>query len=320
MPGYGMAGHIGFGIESTWGTGVAATEYFKILSETLTLSQDRFEKENVHGGLYEPDDVAGVQRIAGNMVLPAYPTALGYLLQGVTGINSVTAVGADMHATQLTPRTSDISSLHPHTPFSLEIARDVSTALRYTGLQVAQLEMSFAPNQIMQLTAELLGKSAAAIAETTPTFPTTPLDPFHWDTCSISVGGAGVNIFESLTVTINNQLEGRPALNATDTIARIKRSGPQQIRISGTLTFEDHAQYDHFVNQSAQALSINVTRPDSFSALIEIPRMIYTAHPLGMAGREYQVVQFEGRVSYSTADSRAFRATVTDTRSGFSGL
>lgn len=316
--GYGMAGHIGIGVETTWGTGVSATDFFKALSENLTLTKDRFEKENIVAGLYEPDDQSGVQRYQGDIVFAAYPTVLGYFLHGALGIESLnSAVGADMSAVEFTPRTSDANSLHPGVPFSMEIARDVGTSMRYDGVQINQLEMSIAPNQVMQITANVIAKNASAIAQSTPSFPTTPVDPFDYSTCSLSIDGGAVSIHEGVTITFNNQLEGKPALNATEQVARIKRTGPQQVRVSGSVVFEDHSEYDKFLNGSAQSVSIYLSRANSFSLLLEIAAMEYTAFPLGIQGREQQVVSFEGRGNYSTSLSRAIRATLTNVKSTY---
>ena len=48
MPsGYGFGGHIGFAKETTWGTGVAATDYVEALNESLCVrSRDSSSSDN----------------------------------------------------------------------------------------------------------------------------------------------------------------------------------------------------------------------------------------------------------------------------------
>ena len=55
--GIGIQGHVGIGLEATWGTAVAADNYMEILNESLASNFDRFITRNAHGAIYEPERV-----------------------------------------------------------------------------------------------------------------------------------------------------------------------------------------------------------------------------------------------------------------------
>lgn len=318
MSGYGFAGHIGVALESSGGTPVAASEYMEALSESLTATRDRYDTKNIVGRYAEPDDSAGIKRIGGDMALPMHPVGPGLLLYAATGVqsNSVVASGF-LHTHEFTMLTSDWDSSYPQPPLTVEMFRDVTSSQQYAGVNVGGLGLSLAPNQDLRLTATLIGTSEAGIAKTTPTFVNSPNEPFTFDTASISLGGAGSSIIEAIDVNIDHQLEGVPRLNNSNRIAVIRRNGPQMIRVSGTVSFEDITEYENFLNQTEQALLLNVTKADSFSMTVDLPRVVYTAFPLGMSGRDRQTVGFEGIARYHSGSASAIKISLTNTRSGY---
>lgn len=316
--GYGMLGHVGIGKETTWGTAVTATDYFESLNEGITAVPDRFETRNIVGGMYEPDDEAGVLRIAGDVTLPGHPVPLGHLLYGALGNNSGSVVVSGfLFENKFNVKASDTSSLHPLPSYTFEVFRDVGSAQQYDGVQFAALTMAVQPNQELRCTASIIGKGTQNIEATTPSFPGSPVGFFQFDTASISLNGTGVSIVEALSVAIDNQLEGIPALNASTEIARVKRTGPPTVRVSGTVVLEDIVEYQKLINQTEFPMVINMTKANSFTLMIEVPRLVYTGFPLGMAGRERQTVSFNATGRYHTGSAAAIEVTLTNTKSDY---
>ena len=311
--GQGAAGHIGLAKETTWGTAVAATDYFEAMSEDLNLAIDRFDFRNITGDNFDPDDAAGIRRIEGSMSFAANPETIGHFLNGALGISSVTSIANELAKTEFTQRTvaaGDISSVAPLPTYTFEIFRDVTSAQQYAGNLINTLELSIQPNQDLRVTAGVIGKSVLSIAKTTPTYPGSPVSAFFFDTASVSIGGIGVDLIEALTINIDNQLEGIAALNASSNIARVRRTGPPLIGVTGTIDFQSIGEYDKFVALTEQAISINLFKADSFSLLIELPRVIYTAFPLTIPGRERLTVAFEGKGRYHTGSLTSIKATL----------
>jgi len=288
------------------------------LSEGLTAVPDRFQVQSIIGNLYEPDDVAGVLRIGGDLTAAAHPVSIGHFLNGAFGNNSGSVVlSGFLFKNEFTARTSDTSSLHPLPAYTMEVFRDVGSSQQYDGAQVSQLALSVQPNQDLRMAASVIARNTRNIAKTTPTYPGSPVGFFTFDTCSVALGGVGVSIVEALTVTLNNQLEGIPALDATSTIARIKRTGPPQVRVSGTVALEDVVEYQKLINQTEFGLTMNITKANSFSLLIEVPRCVYTGFPLGMSGPQRQTISFAAAGRYHTGSSSAIKATLTTVKSDY---
>src|SRR3990172_4330140 len=228
----GAAGFLGVAKETTWGTGVTATDYVELLSEGMALAIDRFDIKNI-GAIYtEPDDMSGINRIAGDVSFPLFPEVALPFISGVLGNPVVTTVlSGFLHTNTYKTPTADYASGQPTMPLTFEVFRDVTSSFRYSGVVINTLQLEVAPNQEVRATAGVIGKGTSIIAKSAPTFVSSPVEPFAFDTCSLSIGGAGTALVESFTLNLDNQLDGIPALNATTDIAKIRRTGPQLVNI-----------------------------------------------------------------------------------------
>lgn len=314
--GFGAAGHIGWGLESSGGVAVAATDYVQGLSETLALTIDRFDIVNIAGRLAEPDDKDGVRRIAGDVVFAAAPEALGFFLFGSMGVDVVTEVlSGFLYQHDFTMRTGDFDNRFPQHPFTFEIFRDVDSAQQYDGVNMTSIAFNAVPNQDVRITTSMIGTNTRNIDETTPSFVNSPACPFAFDTASISIAGADSALLESFTLNIDSLLEGIPTLNNSEIIAKIRRTNFQQIRINADIGFEDIVEYQNFVNQTEQTFTVSFTRGDSFQLIFDIPRVIYTAFPLSIGGRDRQVVTIDGTARFDTGSNNAITVRLTNTTS-----
>lgn len=312
----GMIGHIGIGKETTWGIAVAATDYIEALNESIVGTIDRFETRNIIGGLHEPDDSAGVQHYEGAVVFPAHPENVGHALNGVLGVNSITQVlSGFLHTNDFTFKKTLGNSLHPLDPYTIEVYRpgatDISSAFQYAGVQFTSVELNLAPNQDLRVTANVIAKDQVPIVKTSPSFPSSPVAMLDFTTASLQLGAAAVARIEALTVTLDNQLEAIPTLNNSTVIARIRRSGAQMVRISGTVEFEDFTDYDAFKAQTEQRLVASVTRADSFALVVDVPRAVFSEYPVQIPGRERLTVDFAMIGRFHTGSANAVKVSLT---------
>jgi hypothetical protein len=315
--GYGFAGHIGIAKESSWGSGVAATDYVEALSEDLTLSMERFSHKSIIGTLAEPDDTAGLRRVEGNISFTAHPVSIGYFLKGALQTKSVSTVGSSLWRNDFftTATGGDFSSDVPLQPYTFEVFRDVTSSHQYTGCVIDALTLTFEPNNAVMCEASIIGRGSALIAKTAPVFPGSSSKPFTFDTVSLGIAGAGTVLVETLSVEINNNLEGIGALNQSLDIAKVRRNNHQMVNISGTMDFTNVTEYLNFVNQTEQRMTISVTKANSFAMVIDMPRVVYTAFPMGIPGKERVTVEFEGKAFYHAGSGTAIKVSLTTTQS-----
>jgi len=317
---YGMLGYIGVAKETTWGTPVTAGSFMEAMSENLSTALDRFDTRNIFNSLSEPDDAVGLQRNEGDIVIPANPEALGLLLSAGLGLVASTSVTATYWNHVFQTRINDVSSLNPLPAYTYEVFRDVTSAQQYAGGQVRQLVLASQPNQDLRVTATLLAKSVlnkARIAAASVLFPTTPGQPFTFDTCSIAIAGAATDRIEGFTLTINNQLEGVPALNNSTTLARVHRTGPVMINLQGTISFNDVSEFLDFMNQTERAFSISFSKANSFLCVMNLQRCVYQAFPLGQQGRGRNTVSFDAKARVPVGSASAIAVQLRNNTSAY---
>lgn len=316
--GMGAAGFLGLAKETSWGTAVGATDYVELLSESMALTIDRFEIKNIAAIYTEPDDMSGLRRIEGNIEFPAFPKPLGHCLRGVFGNpSSITSLGSSLYNNVFKTPTADFGTGQPVAPYTFEVFRDVTSSFQYAGVVMNTFQLSVQPNQELRCSVGVIGKSTSVVNKTSPTFVSSPVEPFSFDTCSISIAGAATALIESFTLNVDGQIQGVPALNATTAVAKIRRSGPQLVSISGMMDFADLTEYSNFLNQTEQAFVLNFTKANSFSLKISLPRVVYTAFPVAMGGRERVTVSFTGKARYHTGSATAVEFALTTTTSNF---
>ena len=315
MGAYGIKGHFGLGKEANWGAPVVAGDYVEILNEGITEPIERYDTVNVHASYEKPNDSAGLKRTSGPVTFAANPETLGFFLNMAMGVTSTSAIlSGSLHTHEFTPALTDASSLCPLPFYTLEVNRDISSSHQYTGAAITGLGFNIAPNQALQVTADFVAKDVAIIAATSPTYTTSPDGKFAFDTCSISIAGAATARIEALDINVANGLEGIPALNNSDVIARIGR-GEMAVALGGTIGFEDMAEYDSFRAQTEQNLTVSYTMASSFQLIFEIPSMIYDTFPINAGGRERITVGFTGMARRNVGSGHNMKVTLTTVQS-----
>ena len=318
MAGLGVLGFIGYCKESSGGVPVAATDYVEAFSENFQLNFDRFVKSNIRGSIVAPDDISGIKRIAGDITITGDPVQLGHWLNAACGVQSNTEVlSGVLFSHEFTLAETDWDDEFAQQPYTFEINRDISSSQQFSGCNVSGLQFNLTPNNVLQVTASIIGRSESNIAKTTPTFTSSPVTPFAFDTASISWGGVEHQLMESLTIAQNANLEGIASLRASKDIRAIRRGGPTEVTIAGAMAFENLTDYLAFANETERNLTVHLTRANSFALTIELPKTVITAYPVGLGGSERVVVDFEGQGRYSQADGYSVKYTLYNTTSGF---
>lgn len=239
---------------------------------------------------------------------------MGHFLLGVLGQNTVTSVGNGLFQNVFTPRQSDISSVVPLPSYTLEIFRAgtlVSSSFQYDGVQFGTLGMNITPNQDLRFTVGAIARAQTFIDNTSVSFPTSPVEPFIYDTTSVTLAGVANTKIENLTISIDNQLEGIPTLNNTQYVGKIRRTGPPLVRVSGTIDFQDLSEYNDFQAQTERQLIVSFFKAASFQMIIDVPRFVYTAVPVQAAGRGRITSDFTGMARYHTGSNTALEIKLT---------
>lgn len=315
--GLGMMGHVGWAKESSGGVAVAAATYIEALSEGFARTQDRLEVTNIGGRLSRPDTYRGANHVAGDLSFAVDPVTFGSFLQAAFGPGSLTTSGSLYTHSFKPPTDSAWDHRFACQPLTFEIFRDVGSSQQYAGMNLNTMNIMAAFNQELRAETSWIGIAESDIAKTSPTFISDPVDPFGFDTASISIAGAASAIVEGFTIGINNNLEGFGTLRNSRDAYKIRRTDFATPTLEMTIGFEDITDYLRFKNETEVAVVANFFRASSYSMAIDMPRVIYTAHPTGVSGRGRQTVQITGEVRYHTGSAAAMEVRLKTTTSSY---
>lgn len=239
MPGgYGRNSFIGWGEESTWGTGVAATKFAEIVSEAMNPIRIRTPRASVRGlddreaNFY--DEKFGGE---GSFVIGLNYAGLLRLMEHAFGDASGVTTGpvSSVYTHTFSPKDSLMTgkglSLHVNT----DVDNGGTPQIRYAGFKIGSLKWSFDPraNALLEVAGAAKDfSSIAAVAPTLPGFATYVAG--HQTVMEID---DVVRKFDSAEVTLDNGLDLDKRVMGSKNIDEPIR-GDNRRMVSGTITMD----------------------------------------------------------------------------------
>ncbi|MFC4768742.1 phage tail tube protein [Effusibacillus consociatus] len=324
MP-YGSLSHVGLGKETTWGTAVAATDYLKFVSESLTEEIEQVISEALDAKFDEGASFEGLHTISGDVSFDVYPNVLGHILRMAWGAPVTTqpdAVGnPTVYQHVFTPVQTNFSNVCALPPYTFEVHRDLENAFQYAGAVANSLMFSFGTDtKIMQAVMNVIAKKLALIAKTTPSFETT--NPFLWHQATVTINAAANSDVQTLEFGIENNMEGRATLDGTKEINRIWRNGKRSFPVNFTFDPKDLTEYNRFRNQNEVTAKIElvgalISGTYNYKLTIDIPKLRYTTFPINAGGAGAITAQVNGAAKYDATAAHAMKVTLINTKNTY---
>lgn len=320
---YGNNAHIGVSFQGSFGTSnVDSMHYFPIISESLTEGIPEVESEAVRGRLEAGDSYEGMHEYAGDIVFDGHPVLLGKMLKAWFGQSSGTLQDS-CYSHEFNPVTADFDNLAAVPPMTVEVYRDAGSGHLFSDMLCNQLVLEMAHGAIVKATASMVGANMVKATKSTPSY--LPGSDYTFDQASFSLQGSNNGAFDlmqTVTITLNNQLEATGTLNATKRPSRIKRSGFRTIEIAGTMLFEDDNESDHFLNSAQQRVVATLTGQEvssGYNASLEmdIPSFRYTEFPVNAGGPGLITSGFSAKAKYNAGSGTMATFTMVNTLSEY---
>ena len=323
--GYGQDSKIGLAFQTSWGTAADTSSLYNIpfISESVTPERPELIGQNNFGRFDEGIGEAGPQNVGGTIQGEAQSRALGVFLKALCGSATTTQVLLDVNTHKFTPMTADFDVNVTGIPMTYyKNVADGASAYFYKDLIGTALELSLSNGEFLMMNMTFTGGGVGMIASLAVTDDLS--ERFTWDVTSIQLGGAANTEFSDLTITIDEQASVRHTLRTSRDPSRVKRDDKRQVRVSGTLLYNDPGEYNsYFLANSYQALTINLKESAVEiqsgyydEVLIEIPRFKYLAYPIPLETGELQV-SFEGKADYHAGSGHSIAITVQNTQANY---
>jgi hypothetical protein len=325
MPGFGSNAQLSVNRQNSFGT--AATSWFKVpfATQDLNFAYAELTDDSIQGRFDEPDRVTGISGVSGNIVGNFDPLVIGHFIRGCFGINYTCVSGTAVQNWTFNPATTVFDGYGTLPPYSFQVDQGESAVTSSYLLQdcyVNNWEVSLAAGQYLRSTFGIIGPSANLITKSSaPDYAVVPR-PFMWSSTSVSIGATGFSRFQDFKVTFNNNIGTQDRIAGAKSHTYFFRDGFRQFgRLTATA---DMAQDDwlKMKNETEQRLVIFTRNNSSETMTIDIPRFVFTAHPLGVSGAGMVTVGLEGRGMFSTTSKTGVTVTLQNTfaSSGYYGL
>jgi len=315
MSGYGMCGHVMVNFQDSYGTSqTTSLQAVPVVNESLVLGIEQIVEQNMYGRLGESPYHEGAHGITGGVSLEAEPTAMGWFMKSVIGTVATTSdTGIQSHVFIPSLCGSEFDTRAATTPLTMEVYRDVGSAGVYYDCVGNQLSISIANGQLLSMDVDFIGAGFSRKAAATPSFPTGK--PFTWDQASVEISSQSVVDLEELTVTVNNNLEATHTLTNTKAPYRIKRTGPQQVELSGSMIFAAESYFQAFENQTEvpfKAHFVNNAAPHTFT--MDFPKIRFKTFEPQQADAGLIKASFTAQAIFDTGSNRACEFTLVNTQ------
>ena len=313
--GYGMCGHLMLDFQAAYGTSdVTSLIAVPIVSESINHTIEPLIEAGMYGRFAESPYHEGMHAVEGSVSIEAEPSAMGFFLKSVMGTVATTSgTGIQTHVFEPSVCGSEFSDRSAVQPLTMEIYRDVGSAFLYYDMLGNDFSINVANGELLTMETNFVGAGFSRQEGSTPTFPVGK--PFLWDQFSGSYNSQAITDLKDLTVTFNNNLEATHTLTGSKSPYRIKRSGQQQIEISGTFVFAAHSYQQAFEAQSEVPMTFNfanVAAPHEF--LMSLPKVRFKTFDVSMGGPGLVEASFTAGAVYDTTTSKTATFTLINTQ------
>lgn len=321
---YGQTTTLGIALQNSWGTpNVSSLHWLPFNSETLGLNIPALVSQANVGNFDEGEHNEGPRTIDGDVSFEAQSIPLGAMLAAFFG--SPTSTKADSAAVYdhvYIPASGDYDTTYSaQRPVTALANLDVGSAMQFSDLNAATLEMSINAGEFLTATVGFVGGHFQQRAKIAATLPTGRR--WTWDQTSVSLADSAFPEVTQMTFKMDQAIEPQHTLSGSSYPNRIKRTGFRTTEITGTLKFDDQRAYQDFLNQTEQELVVNLRGRTEVSSGYrdalkwQIPLARFTEFKPAPSGPGQIEVSFTSKGVYSQDSGCTARFTLTNTQTAY---
>lgn len=253
----------------------------------------------------------GKRSVKGGVTIEGYPTALAYALKSVLLASSVFSGG---YQHNFDVADADYNNNAATNMMTVEVNQDDDgNSQFFQDMNGQSFAMDINVGAAVVFNLGLLGTGQTKDTKTTAVFLTER--PFRWDQCSISWDGVADYGFESLNISIGNNLEARHTMVNTYSPQYIKRSDVVAIDISGQLTLQssgDSKFEDAFNAQTEHVFRLDMKNEQGNTIGFSIPNLRISAYQSNISGPGLIDASFSAEAFYNQGSESAILISVVN--------
>lgn len=316
---YGYNAYAGFGIESVYGTPVAGTKWFEIVSENIK-GDRKLKPAKTLGTLSLRRTHRAAMNVAGDIVLPFQWNGCERWFSEAMGASSNTTTGGNPYT-----HTMALKAAMP-VGLTILVNRDAgniggSSMFQYDGCHINKLKLSAeGKDEPLMITASVIGSEVASVAVQAATFPTwDPADFGQLVTANYDHGGspAGFQILK-FSLEIDNHLE--PKFYLTDYRSQgVHRIDRRSVTFEAEVEFKELTFYTDFITGGEQDYQFEWRKNSGVSTVnvltISIPKAFLEEGEPDTSGPGPYRLTLKGTCEMSAADNDELGVVIKNTTS-----
>lgn len=301
--GFGHALRFGVGEESTYGTAVAVTDFFDVVSENFQASHNPVESGGVDTiGVKSANVAAGSVGFTGDAVIEARYTGMEKLFKHAMGGYAYTA-GTGTHAFTIAAALPTGLTIEAYRDTSAFLTPDANKSLLYAGGKINSLTLDASLDAFLRLTCGFVAQTETRTAKTvTQTVGTGNLIVFTQGVLTYESAPVANNVIKvaNFTLSLNNNLDTNKRRLGSRYILEPVRSGKISVSGSFSCDFISYTHYNDFLAATSKQITLvftgGVVGAFTEKMTITVPLGKVTSNPVSTnsPGQYIQEVSFKG--------------------------
>jgi len=252
-----ISAQLGVKAESTYGTYVAPTSFFPLISESVKFDIQRIESKAIRANRLTMDSgdwAAGQKTGSGQVNLELYDRTSALLF--VHALGAVATTGAGPYTHTITPGNLLGKSL------TMQVGRPSTDGtvrvFSYLGTKIKGWTLTAKSGDLVKMTLDVLARDEDTAQTLASASYTSGLKPFVFTGAAVSVGGSSLSNCREFTLQGTNGLADRRVVNSALMLEPV--DGDQR-QIKGTITmeFDSLTQYARYTGATEAAVVLTFT-------------------------------------------------------------
>jgi hypothetical protein len=303
--------YFGVGLESTFGTAVAADKYKDIISENLRLDKRYLFPDTVRSrALFKK--LTGPIIVRGDVVMLLAPEPDARFFYWGLGSKSTEQLATGVYQHTVTP-TDTIKS------FTARVGAEQFERV-IAGCLIDTLTVEAVAGEIATTTLSLVGASETKTNIGSPVFGT--VRELNFNEATVSIGASTVSYVRAFRLRVNNNVavDRMYALRKSEEMNRVE-VGRRAVDGSLDLQFADSTEYDRFLAGDEFSLNVKfegetISDTHKYTVEIDLPKITYTSDAAPLITRREPIrITAPFRAMYDSTSGYDVAVKVTNTES-----
>jgi len=288
----GSRSSLAIGVETTFGTAASTYTNLPIKTHSLDLTKERLQGQDIQSDRMPRVDRHGNRNAAGSIEVDLRKGNYDDLLESAL-LSSFDS--ADEMVIGTTPKFLTLE----------DRMEDIAQFRLFTGMAVSTMNISIAPNQMVETSFDMVGKDMSVSGTGKTVSASTVNSPFDSYNGAIYEGGVGsgdlVNVITSISFSVTNSFA--PTFVVGSATAPQLEFGRSVIEGTMSVYAEDATFINKFLNETESSFQVSVDDPSGSNAYTFLmPRVKYNGASVPLANEQSRIIELPFVALYDTVE------------------